>query len=204
LTAFSGELKDAIECAYNKTDVDEIRGIEGACARKYFGLFNYLVLNNNQIFKIDGRSKHPPLDAVNAVLSFLYSMATNDIASALESVGLDSYIGFYHTLRPGRVSLACDLVEEVRCIIDRLVITMINLKMLNESDFEKQITGAVYLNDNGRKKVLKTWQEKKRETFKHPYLKEKIQYGILPFVQANLLAKYVRGEISEYPPFLQK
>jgi CRISPR-associated protein Cas1 len=204
LTAFSCELKDAIGCVYNKNDVDEIRGIEGACARKYFGLFNYLVLNSNQIFKIDGRSKHPPLDAVNAVLSFLYSMATNDIASALESVGLDSYIGFYHTLRPGRVSLACDLVEEVRCIVDRLVITMINLKMLNESDFEKQITGAVYLNDNGRKKVLKTWQEKKRETFKHPYLKEKIQYGILPFVQANLLAKYVRGEIGEYPPFLQK
>lgn len=126
------------------------------------------------------------------------------MASGLESVGLDSYIGFYHVLRPGRASLACDLVEEVRCIIDRLVITMINLNILQEGDFEKQVSGAVYLNDAGRKKVLERWQIKKRETLKHPYLKEKVQYGILPFVQANLLAKYVRGEINEYPPYLQK
>jgi CRISPR-associated protein Cas1 len=201
---FSRELKSAIQDIYTRADVDEIRGIEGACARKYFELFNCLILNTNEVFKMNGRSKHPPLDAVNAVLSFLYSMATNDIASALESVGLDSYIGYFHTLRAGRVSLACDLVEEVRCIVDRLVITMINLKILNDGDFEKQITGAVYLNDNGRKKVLKVWQEKKRESFKHPYLKEKIQYGILPFVQANLLAKFVRCELEEYPPFLQK
>jgi CRISPR-associated protein Cas1 len=204
LAELSRELKGAIEEVYRKEDIDEIRGIEGLCARKYFGLFNQLILNGDSVFQMNGRSKHPPLDAVNAVLSFLYSMATNDFASALEGVGLDSYIGFFHTLRPGRVSLACDLVEEVRCIVDRLTITMINLKILNSGDFETQITGAVYLNDNGRKKVLKAWQDKKRETFKHPYLKEKMQYGILPFVQANLLAKYVRGEIEEYPPYLQK
>ena len=181
-----------------------LRGIEGACAKKYFDIFDYLLLNKNSIFRMSGRSKHPPLDAVNAVLSFLYSMMTNDLASALEGVGLDSYIGFYHTLRPGRVSLACDLVEEMRCICERLTITMINLHMLDEKDFEAEVTGAVYLNDAGRKKVLKAWQEKKRSTLVHPYLKEKMPYGLLPFVQANLLAKKVRGELEEYPPYLMR
>ena len=129
-------------------------------------------------------------------------MQTNDIVSAVETVGLDAYIGFYHTLRSGRASLACDLVEEVRCIAERFAVTMINLRMLDAYDFEVQPTGAVYLNDSGRKKVLLKWQEKKRESFRHPVLGQKIQYGLLPFVQANLLAKYVRGEIAEYPPFL--
>jgi len=201
---FSALLKDRINFVYTTDDIEVLRGIEGVCARKYFELFDCLLLNKKDIFRIYGRSKHPPTDAVNAVLSFLYSMATNDIASALEGVGLDSYIGFYHTLRSGRVSLACDLVEEVRSIIDRLVISLINLRVLDEGDFEKQISGAVYLNDDGRKKVLKAWQDKKRTTFEHPFLKEKIQYGLLPFVQSNLLAKYVRGEIADYPPYLQR
>lgn len=198
------EIKKAIPNIYNESNIDVIRGIEGIYAKKYFELFNSLVLNHNDIFVINGRNKYPPLDAINAVLSFLYSIATNDLASSLESVGLDSYIGFFHVLRPGRVSLACDLVEEVRCIIDRLVISMINLRILDEKDFEKQISGAVYLNDSGRKKVLERWQNKKRESLKHPYLKEKVQYGMLPFIQANLMAKYVRGEIEEYPPYIQR
>lgn len=204
LQNFISEIKSAVKDVYEENNIDVIRGIEGLYAKKYFDLFNSLILNHGVFFKLNGRSKYPPLDAVNAVLSFLYAMETNDMASGLESVGLDSYIGFYHVLRPGRASLACDLVEEVRCIIDRLVITMINLNILQEGDFEKQVSGAVYLNDAGRKKVLERWQIKKRETLKHPYLKEKVQYGILPFVQANLLAKYVRGEINEYPPYLQK
>jgi len=201
---FSALLKERINLVYATSDTEVLRGIEGVSAKKYFELFGCLLLNKKEIFHISGRSKHPPTDAVNAVLSFLYSMATNDIASALEGVGLDSYIGFYHTLRSGRASLACDLVEEVRCIVDRLVISLINLRVLDEGDFEKQISGAVYLNDEGRKKVLKAWQEKKRATLQHPYLKEKIQYGLLPFAQANLLAKYVRGEIVDYPPYIQR
>jgi len=201
---FSASLKERINLIYSIDDIEVLRGIEGVSAKKYFELFDCLLLNKKDVFRIYGRNKHPPTDAVNAVLSFLYSMATNDIASALEGVGLDSYIGFYHTLRSGRVSLACDLVEEVRSVIDRLAISLINLRVLDEADFEKQISGAVYLNDEGRKKVLKAWQDKKRATFEHPYLKEKIQYGLLPFAQANLLAKYVRGEIDEYPPFLQR
>lgn len=204
IEAFSESLKESVAEVYQETDTEVLRGIEGACAKKFFDIFDYLLLNKNSVFRMNGRSKHPPLDAVNAVLSFLYSMMTNDLASALEGVGLDSYIGFYHTLRPGRVSLACDLVEEMRCICERLTITMINLHMLDEKDFEAEVTGAVYLNDAGRKKVLKAWQEKKRSTLVHPYLKEKMPYGLLPFVQANLLAKKVRGELEEYPPYLMR
>lgn len=202
LREFSRGLKEKIVSVYGCDDVDVLRGMEGDAARKYFEVFGNLIRNAEPVFIVRGRSKHPPLDAVNALLSFLYSMQTNDIVSALETVGLDAYIGFYHTLRSGRASLACDLVEEVRCIAERFAVTMINLRMLDAYDFEVQPTGAVYLNDSGRKKVLLKWQEKKRESFRHPVLGQKIQYGLLPFVQANLLAKYVRGEIAEYPPFL--
>lgn len=150
-------------------------------------------------FKLIHRTKRPPLDYTNAMLSFLYTICTNDIASALECVGLDPYIGFYHTLRPGRVSLACDIMEEFRSMVERVVITMINLKQINKDDFEKQISGAVLLNDEGRKKVITHWQNKKREIIMHPFLKEKVPVGLFPYIQANLLAKYVRGELSEYP-----
>ncbi len=129
---------------------------------------------------------------------------TSEFAAALETVGLDSYIGFYHTLRSGRISLACDLVEETRCIIERFVLTLLNLQILKENDFEKQISGAVYLNLEGRKKVLTRWQEKKRSMMKHPYLKQKIPMGLLPYVQSNLLAKFIRGDIESYPCFLLK
>lgn len=148
------------------------------------------------------RTKRPPLDRVNAVLSFLYTVCTNDIASALECVGLDPYIGVFHTLRPGRVSLACDIMEEFRALIERLVISLINLKTLQKDDFEVQISGAVLLNDDGRKKVITAWQNKKKETILHPYLKEKVAIGLFPYVQANLMAKYIRKEISEYPALI--
>lgn len=153
-------------------------------------------------FGFQFRSKRPPLDPVNAVLSFVYTLATSEFAAALETVGLDSYIGFCHTLRSGRSSLACDLVEETRCIVERFVLTLLNLQILNESDFEKQVSGAVWLNEDGRKKVLSRWQEKKRTDFMHPYLKQKIPMGLLMYVQSNLLAKYIRGELDEYPCFL--
>lgn len=204
LALFSETLKRQINAVYESDDIEGIRGIEGSCANGYFECFNLLIRNKSECFVMHGRSKHPPLDAVNALLSFLYAMMTNDIVSALESVGLDSYMGFYHVLRPGRASLACDLVEEVRCIAERLALKLINLKVLNEKDFDRQPGGAVMLNEGGRKKVLEKWQEKKREEFRHSVLGQKIQYGLLPFVQANLLAKYVRGEIGEYPPYIAR
>ena len=126
------------------------------------------------------------------------------MAAALETVGLDSYIGYCHTLRSGRSSLACDLVEEIRCIVERFVITLLNLKIVGEKDFEQKISGAVWLNEDGRRKVLSKWQEKKRTDMIHPYLKEKIPMGLLPYVQSMLLAKFVRGEIDEYPCYLVK
>ena len=148
------------------------------------------------------RNKRPPLDEVNALLSFVYTLYVNEFAAALETVGLDSYIGYCHALRSGRSSLACDLVEEARCLADRFVLTLINLRIITAKDFEKQISGAVWLSDEGRKKVLTKWQEKKRTDYQHPYLKQKIQFGLIPYVQSNLLAKYVRGDIEEYPCFL--
>ncbi|MBE6843554.1 MAG: type I-C CRISPR-associated endonuclease Cas1 [Ruminococcus sp.] len=197
-------LEQGIERVYDMKDNEVIMGLEGNCAKAYFGIFDRLILNQKDDFVVCGRTKRPPLDPVNAVLSFLYTIMTSSYTSALESVGLDSCYGFYHALRSGRSSLACDLVEEVRCIAERLILTMINLKKININDFEKQESGAVYLNKDGKKKVLTAWQEKKRSTIVHPYLNEKIQLGILPFVQSSLLAKYIRGEIKEYPCYLLK
>lgn len=180
-------------------DTDILRGIEGQSAKTYFDVFDLLFTQQKEDFMLSGRTKRPPLDPTNAMLSFLYTICTNDIASALECVGLDPYIGLFHTLRPGRVSLACDIMEEFRALIDRMVITMINLKTIQKNDFDKQISGAIWLNDDGRKKVITAWQDKKNECISHPYLKEKIPIGLFPYVQANLLAKYVRGEIDSYP-----
>jgi CRISPR-associated protein Cas1 len=194
-------LKLGINHVYEATTVEEILGIEGNCAKQYFSIFGKLFSKDNAF---EFRSKRPPLDPVNAVLSFLYTLYTNEYAAAIEAVGLDSYIGFYHKLRSGRNSLACDLIEEGRCHVERITITLFNLKILGESDFENKDNGAVWLNDEGRKKVLTKWQEKKKTDIIHPYLKQKIQFGLLPYVQSNLLSKYIRGEIKEYPSFLNK
>lgn len=197
-------LSAGIDKVFEAKTTEEIIGIEGNCAHKYFSIFNKLITNKDVPFTFVFRTKRPPLDPINAVLSFVYTMATSDFAAALETVGLDSYIGFCHALRSGRSSLACDLVEETRCIVERFVITLLNLKIIGEKDFEKQISGAVWLNGEGRKKVLSRWQEKKRSDFVHPYLKQKIPLGLLPYVQSNLLAKFVRGDLEEYPPYLLK
>lgn len=204
ISAVLNTLSKGIDDLFNAKSIDEILGIEGNCAKSYFSVFNQMTTNQNPYFNFDYRSRRPPLDPINAVLSFLYTLLTNEFASALETVGIDSYIGFCHSLRSGRNSLACDLVEETRCLVERFVITMINLKMLNEKDFERQISGAVLLNDDGRKKVITRWQEKKRTDIVHPYLKQKIPFGLIPYVQSNLLAKYIRGDIDEYPCFLLK
>ncbi len=204
LTECISYLESGIDRVYEMKDRDVIMGLEGSCAKAYFEIFDRLILHQKEDLKMVMRTKRPPLDPVNAVLSFLYTIMTSMCTSALEGVGLDSCYGFYHAIRPGRSSLACDMVEEIRCVSERLVLTMINLKKLNIKDFEKQESGAVYLNKDGKKKVLTAWQEKKRTAIMHPYLGEKIPFGILPYVQSSLLAKYFRGEISEYPCYLLK
>lgn len=197
-------LMSGIEKVSKAESVEEIIGIEGSCAQKYFSIFNKLVTVRNAPFEFNTRTKRPPLDPVNAMLSLIYTLMTAECAAALETVGLDSYIGFCHKLKSGRNSLACDLVEEFRCIVERFVLSTINLKIVSEKDFDRQISGAVWLNDAGRKKVLARWQEKKRSDIVHPYLKQKIPLGLLPYVQSNLMAKYVRGEIENYLPYLYK
>ncbi len=204
LSACISDIENGIDHVYETYDKEAIMGIEGACAKSYFNIFDRLILQQKDDFYLCARTKRPPLDPVNAALSFLYSVLTSQYASALEGVGLDSCYGFYHALRSGRSSLACDLVEETRCIIERIVLTMINLKQLKPDDFEKQESGAVYLTKDGRKKVITAWQEKKRSTIVHPYLNEKIPLGLIPYVQSMLLAKYVRGELQEYPCYLMK
>ena len=197
-------LTEGIDKVYEAQGIEEIMGIEGYCAHSYFSVFNKLITNKKVPFIFEFRTKRPPLDPINAMLSFVYTLATSEFAAALETVGLDSYIGYCHTLKSGRASLACDLVEEIRCIAERFVITLLNLQVINEKDFEQQISGAVWLNEEGRKKLLSRWQEKKRSDMMHPYLKQKIPFGLLPYVQSNLLAKYVRGDIESYPSFLMK
>jgi CRISPR-associated protein Cas1 len=185
-------LEKGIKNVYETSDKDVIMGIEGNCAKAYFDIFDRLILQQKEDFQMFSRTKRPPLDRVNATLSFLYTIATSSCASALESVGLDSYAGFYHAIRSGRSSLACDMVEEMRSVIERMVLTMINLKQLNAGDYETQVSGAVYLNKDGKRKVLIEWQNKKRSTIVHPYLNQKIPFGLLPFVQSTLLAKFIR------------
>ena len=174
------------------SDLESLRGLEGVAASAYFGVFDHLLLRRKDAFRFYGRSRRPPLDRVNAMLSFAYSLLAHDCASALESVGLDAYVGFLHRDRPGRTSLALDLMEDLRpCMADR-------------EDFQEQASGAVLLTDDGRKKFLKAWQERKRDTLTHPYLGEKISWGMIPYVQALLLARYLRGDLDGYPPFLWK
>lgn len=186
-----------------ETSPDSLRGLEGAAAAAYFGVFDERILCSKDAFYFRGRSRRPPLDPVNALLSFAYSLLANDCASALESAGLDSHVGFLHRDRPGRASLALDLTEEFRpCIADRFVLTLINTRVLRPDDFSMRENGAVFLSDEGRRTFLRRWQEHARETIQHPYLKEKIPWGLAPSIQALLLARYLRGDLDEYPPFL--
>lgn len=197
-------LESGIDRVYQFTDREVIMGIEGNCAKAYFDIFNKLILQQKQDFSFSFRTKRPPLDATNAILSYMYSIMTNMYTSALESVGLDSYYGFFHTLRSGRNSLSCDLVEETRCIIERFVLTLINLRQINAKDFEVQESGATFLTKDGMRKVLVEWNKQKREKINHLYLNEKVPIGLIPFVQSSLLAKYIRGEIEEYPCLILK
>ena len=184
---------------------DELLGLEGEAASVYFSVFDELILQQKEEFYFHGRNKRPPLDNVNAMLSFGYSLLAGMCGAALEAVGLDPYVGFFHTDRPGRMSLALDLMEEFRSVmVDRFVLTLINKRIMKEKYFIKKENEAVIMTDEGRKAFLSAWQSKKQETIKHPFLDEKIEWGMAPYVQSMLLARYLRGDLDEYPPFFWK
>lgn len=199
------QIKEVLPLVLEAPDMEALRGLEGVGAAAYFSVFDHLLLNRKEDFFFHGRSRRPPLDRVNAMLSFAYSLLAHDCASALESVGLDSYVGFLHRDRPGRTSLALDLMEELRpCMADRFVLTLVNNRMIRPEDFQTQDSGAVLLTEEGRKKFLQAWQERKRDKLTHPYLNEKMSWGMIPYIQALLLARYLRSDLDAYPPFLWK
>lgn len=182
---------------------DELMGIEGEAANTYFSVFNELLRDKN--FEFNGRVRRPPTDPVNALLSFAYSLLTQECSSALQGVGLDPYVGFLHRDRPGRVSLALDMVEEFRAPLgDRFVLSLINRKQVQIKDFVTEASGAVRLTDDARKALLKAYQDRKQEEIQHPYLDEKVQIGLLPHCQALLLARHIRGDTEYYPPYKVK
>lgn len=201
----SETLKGLLPDILAATSLEALRGLEGAGASVYFGVLDQMILRNKEAFFYHGRNRRPPLDNVNALLSFTYSLLGHDCAGALESVGLDAYVGFLHRDHPGRTSLALDLMEELRpCFADRFVLSLINNRVILPEDFVKSDSGAVSLTETGRRKFLKRWQERKQEVILHPYLEEKLPWGLVPFVQALLLSRYLRGDLDEYPPFLWK
>ncbi|UII54163.1 type I-C CRISPR-associated endonuclease Cas1c [Cytobacillus spongiae] len=201
----SQHLSSIIKAVRECKDLERLRGLEGQAAISYNSLFNQMILQQKDDFYFHSRSRRPPLDHVNAMLSFAYTLLANDMASALEGVGLDAYVGFLHRDRPGRVSLALDAMEELRGVYaDKFVLSLINKKVINKGDFLMKENGAVIMTDEGRKKFLNAWQNKKQEKITHPYLGEKIAWGLVPHVQALLLARHLRNDLDEYPPFLWK
>ena len=201
----SGQLQGLLSQAADAITLDNLRGIEGSAAAAYFSVLDDMILQEKDTFYFHARSRRPPLDAFNALLSFSYSLLANDCASALESVGLDSYVGFLHRDRPGRNSLALDLMEELRpCFADRFVLTLVNNRVLKASDFDFRESGTVLLTEQGRSTFLRRWQDRKQEILKHPFLEEKIPWGLVPHIQSLLLARFLRGDLEDYPPFLWK
>lgn len=186
-------------------DIEALRGHEGEAALVYFGVFDAMIQGDRAAFCFRGRSRRPPLDRVNALLSFLYAMLGHDCRSALESVGFDPQVGFLHTDRPGRASLALDLMEELRSVLaDRLVLTLINRGQVKANDFTIDEGGAVFLTEDGRKAVLVAWQDRKKRDLRHPFLGETMPMGLVPHIQALLLSRHLRGDLDGYPPFIWK
>lgn len=200
------ELGDHLRQVPLATDLDQLRGLEGDAARRYFSVMQNLVRSDQRkTFAMNGRNRRPPLDPFNALISFLYSMLMNDCRSALETVGLDPQLGFLHALRPGRAALALDLMEEFRPVLaDRLALTLINRQQITADDFETRPGGAVNLSSSGRKTVVVAYQERKREEFAHPLLEQQVSIALLPLIQARLLARHLRGDMDGYLPFLAK
>ncbi len=205
LKRVSGQLKRSLSSVQRCDSMEALRGVEGEAASLYFSVFDELILQQKEDFSFHGRSRRPPLDAVNALLSFVYTLLTHMCMAALETVGLDPYVGFMHTDRPGRASLALDLMEELRPVFaDRFVLSLINKRMVSFSGFYQKENGAVIMDEETRKNVLSAWQMRKQEMIKHPFLEEKVEWGMVPYTQALLLARYIRGDLDAYPPFLWK
>jgi len=185
------------------TSLDLLRGLEGDAARTYFGVFDHLITSQKAHFTFNGRNRRPPTDNVNALLSFLYTMLTHDVTSALDSVGLDPAVGYLHRDRPGRPSLALDIMEEFRAFLaDRTALSLINLRQVQSKGFKTTESGAVHMNDDTRKAVILAWQKRKQQEIRHPFLKETVSIGLLPHMQALLLARNLRGDLDAYPPFI--
>ncbi len=203
LTSEISALNHILDTIKNCLSLEKIRGYEGEAASRYFGVFSLLLTNSSGDFQFNGRVRRPPTDPINALLSFIYSILGNDISAALQGVGLDPQVGFLHQERPGRDSLALDLLEEFRAFIaDRLVLTLLNRQQLKISDFLTTSSGAVTLKDDARKLVLREYQTRKQQKIRHLYIDEEVDLGLLPHVQAMLLARHLRGDLAEYPPFI--
>lgn len=201
----SNQLKMVVTDLGSITDLDTLRGVEGNMATKYYSVFDQMIIQQKDDFYFNNRNRRPPRDRVNALLSFAYTLLAHDMAAALETVGLDSYVGFMHQDRPGRMSLALDMMEEFRGVYaDRFVLKLINKKLIRANNFIVKENGAVLLKDDARKAFLNEWQIHKQETIVHPYLDEKVTWGLVPYCQSMLLARYLRGDLDEYPPFLWK
>lgn len=198
-------LERAKRDALQAKDKTTLIGHEGIASNAYFNVFPELILNQKNDFPFHGRNRRPPKDAVNAMLSFAYTLMANDITAALEAIGLDPYVGFLHTLRPGRTSLAMDIMEEFRAYLgDRFVLSLINKRQITASDFQAQGDKGIVMTEKGMKTFISAWQGRKREVTTHPYLNEKIEIGLLPYAQAMLLARYIRQDIDDYPIFVIK
>jgi CRISP-associated protein Cas1 len=193
--------KQALKC----TDNNVLRGIEGEAAFIYFGVFDQLIVSQKSGFYFDGRNRRPPMDNVNVLLSYVYTLLMHEVRAALESVGIDPCVGFLHTDRPGRQSLALDMMEEFRpYLADRLVLSLINRKQVDEKGFTSRDAGGVLMNDDTRKEIIAAWQKRKQEEIMHPFLQEMVPIGLLPYCQALLLARFIRGDLDNYPVFLNK
>jgi CRISPR-associated protein Cas1 len=202
LSDASRSLKELMIAVRECKSIPDLLGYEGSAAKIYFGVFGQLILQQRDAFEFNERSRRPPLDNCNALLSFLYTILTSEVASALETVGLDPYVGFLHQDRPGRPSLALDLMEELRPVFaDRLTLSMINRKQVMGKGFFQKESGGVIMDDDTRKAVLTAWQDRKKEEIMHPFLKERIAFGLIPHIQAMLLARFLRGDLDAYPPF---
>jgi CRISP-associated protein Cas1 len=205
LAAVIERMREIAMRSAQETDLDRLRGHEGEAAALYFGVFSHVVRSPDPAIVFRGRSRRPPMDPVNALLSFIYTLLVHDCRGALEGVGLDPAAGFLHRMRPGRPSMALDLMEELRAnLADRLVLSLLNRREIGIADFRLMENGAVLLAEDSRKTVLTAWQERKKEEIEHPFLKERTSLGLLPHLQANLLARTLRGDLDAYPPMIWK
>lgn len=203
LRGAASHLADILRRLPTAPDLDTLRGLEGEAAHHYFGVFRHMILSDRQTFSFAGRNRRPPLDPVNALLSFLYALLLNDCVAAAQGVGLDPQVGFLHALRSGRPALGLDLMEELRPVLaDRLALTLINRRQLTEKDFQHRPGGAVLLHDSGRKKVVVAYQERKQQEVTHPVAERKMPLGLVPHIQARFLARHLRGDLAGYPPYV--